>query len=368
MKASVEIASSAGVRLAPVETMVSLAWQRVVNGVGWFELVLPGEFDESLLLPDAQIIISVQPLGGVKGVDFVGMVRALSFETDDNGVDIITVAGPDANELFKRRIVAYYAGSPYSTKTDQSDDLLRALALENMGGSAVNTARNMSAAGLSFAGEQSAGASVLFACAWDELDGAIDDLVKAAAGGGTPIYWEIKPEADGSFKLYTYTGQPGLDRTSGNEVVFGMEWGNLSQPKLVLDYTEEVTYVYAGGANEGADRIIVEVESTARSSRSPWGRREAFVNASGEASTAALTALANARLEAGRPRLRFSGYLMDTEQAVYGKDWGLGDRVNVSYRHKQYPVLIVATQGQVDASGKNTIKAFCELADAIEGA
>lgn len=356
-----------GTRIGDLNSFEALVWARVVNASGWFEMVLPGDYDAAKLQVDGIVEIWRRPEGGNKYIEFSGFIRKLTFETDSDGVNRITIAGPDVNEIIERRIVAYASGTAYATHTDNSDDILKALVAENAGASATDADRSLVAAGLTIAADESDGPSQTFSCAWDELDGAVADLVDAASGAGTAIYWQVTPMGSGDYKLYTYTGQPGQDRTVDNVVVFGLEYGNLAKPKLVLDYTKEVTVVYAGGQGEGSLREIVEVEDTDRSGRSPWGRREAFIDARNESATAGVTAKAYGRLDAGKPRLIFTGILLSTAQAVYGTDWAFGDRVFVTYRGTQYEALVRAVTGKIDTSGNETIEAYCEVNDAITG-
>ncbi|HLA39070.1 MAG TPA: hypothetical protein VJ417_03695, partial [Candidatus Glassbacteria bacterium] len=67
----------------------------------------------------------------------------------------------------------------------------------------------------------------------------------------------------------------------------------------------------------------------------------------------------------GKPRLRFSGKLLDTPQAVYGKDWNFCDRVTVEYRGRQLDGLVNAVTVKVDGEGNETVEARFEVEDAI---
>lgn len=353
-----------GHKIQLIDDYLSVKWIRAINDIGWFEIELPVTFNMTLIQVDGIIEIWRNPAGGKKYVEFAGFIRYIKFSTDKDGIETALIAGPDINELVKRRIIAYASGTAQGTHTDNSDDILLALIRENLGASAI-AERNLTALGLSINADQGKGNSQTFSCAWDDLPGALEDLAKSAAAGGIALFWNIVPLGECQFKVYSYTTVPGMDRTGKHPVIFGLEWGNLSEPELTLDYTDEVTHVYAGGKGVQSAREIVEVSSAARTSRSPWGRREAFVDARNETDTAAITALANARLEKGKPRLKFTGTLLDTEQAVYGFDWNFGDRVKISYHRQQFSVLVVAMEGEHTQDGEEIIQAFCEVDDVI---
>lgn len=353
----------AGTPLALLDRAESVAWTRALSTAGWWEIVLPGDFDTSLLVIDGILEIWRHPEGGAKTLELSGFLRKITYTTDAEGVTRIIIAGPDANELLKRRIVAYAAGSTNSSRTDEADDLLKALVRDNMSSDA-SAGRDLTAAGFYLDAEQRLGPSLTYSCAWDDLYGAITDLCMASAGNGTALYWDVKPGEVTGFTLYTYTSYAGQDRTK--DVRFGLEWGNLGEPELVQDYTNEATYIFAGGQGEGSERTIVEVENTDRSSRSPWGRREAFVDCRNYSSAVELEDRAYQRLVEGQPALRFSGKLLDTPQAEYGKDWFFGDLVKVMYFGVSYDALVSVVSGRVDASGKETIEARFEIEDVLE--
>src|SRR3990167_2102870 len=356
-----------GNRLALLDTTHGFGYARVVNNAGWWAIPLPGDFDDSLLKIDGIVEFWRKPEGGALRLQTSGFLRVITESTDAQGVDSIQIEGPDKNELISRRIVAYAAASSQADKTDQVDDMLKAIARENLGSSA-SAARNLTALGFTVHPDLAAGPSITRGFAWREVSRIYREIVDASAGVGTDLYWDIVPTSANAFELRTYIGQLGVDRSYGsgsNPVLFGLLWGNLAEPKLTRDYSKEGTTIYAGGQGEGANRGIVEVADVTRLNRSPWNRREAFVDARNERDTDGGTTVANARLNDGRPRLRFIGKLLDTPQAVYGKDWNFGDRVTVEYRGRQLDGLVEAVTVKVDAEGNETVEARFEVEDAI---
>ena len=98
---------------------------------------------------------------------------------------------------------------------------------------------------------------------------------------------------------------------------------------------------------------------TARTGRSLFGLREAFVNA-GSGGSSAATAAAQAAVIAGRPVLTFTANLLSVPGSIYGKDWNFGDKVPVNYDGRQFNATVRAATLAVDAAGKETIQTTCE--------
>lgn len=351
-----------GTALGVLDTVVSFEYAMAVHQVGACSLVLPGSFDTALLQPDNRIAVWRTPAGGARNLERVYLIRRLLDTTDADGKRTLTVTGLDGNDLLARRIVAYVSGAAQAVMTDQADDMCKAVVTDNLGTDAV-AARQLSTY-LSVQGDLAAGPSITMAFAWRDVLTTLQDIAEAARQAGTAVYWDVVPLSATTWEFRTATGQPGADHSypSGvNPVLLGLEYGNLQEPSLERDWSEEVTYVYAGGQGEGAARTIVEVEDTARSGRSVLGRREAFEDARDDTTTAAVTARANSRLSTGRPRLRFSGKIVDSPGTRYGIEWRWGDRLTATYQGQTVEAIVKAVKVSVDDNGKETLDARLEV-------
>jgi hypothetical protein len=247
--------------------------------------------------------------------------------------------------------------------TDQSDDMCRAIVLDNLGSDAA-TARQISSTYLSLAAERSAGASLTKGFSRRNVLTVLQEIADVAATAGTPIYWHMVDVDQQQWEFRTYTGQPGIDHTypAGNgPVLLGLEYGNLAEPVLDVDYTAEVTYVYAGGQGEGEARTIQTAVDVARTGRSQFGRCEAFADARNDATTAGVLAAAQQALQEGRPRLRFSAKLVESSGTRYGIHWRWGDRVTAMYAGESYNAMIRTITVTVDGNGKESIAAGLEV-------
>lgn len=324
---------------------------RSANNVGSFSLKLPGNFDDRLLVEDALIEFWRKSRRGYRTLESVCLVRGIEPSEDEDGLDVIEISGPDAMDLLNTRIVAYPAESAQSSKSAPADDLIKAVVRENLGSLAI-AARSLDSLGFIVESDTSAAPAVNKSFAWRNVLATIRDISDAAHESGTDVYYIVKPYIlDGgvSFIVGTRTGYISRDhslQTGSNYVVFSETFQNLARPRLILDYRDEINYIYSGGQNQGEDRFVVEVSDPARVNASPWNRRESFVD-SRNYSDAAAEDRAYTELARSRPRLRFSADLLDTDLYSYGDHWTFGDKVTVQFRDYEFHSMISAVRFSV---------------------
>lgn len=330
----------------------SFEYAMIVNGQGAFTITTENILPLDLMAPDRQIQIWRQPRGRTKAIDFLGLLRYWDYQTNDDGLTTLILKGPDQNELAGRRIVAYPAeDADAQLSAVEIDDGMKDIILANLGSGAAS-GRDLSSLDFTIAADQTAGPTTTKGFSWREVPRVLRDLVDAAYAAGTEVFWAIVPyavdPADDRVQLQfrTWTGQPGADRTwennASNPTIFGLEWGNIRKPHLIVDRRAEANYIYAGGQGEKDDREIVEVSDDTLIGASVWNRREAFTDARNEEATAGVTAAANARLAEGRPREVFSAEVLDTEDTPYGTRWALGDKLTISYLGRQFDEIVRA--------------------------
>ncbi len=343
-----------GDRLALLDTFLSLQYARVVNDVGKFMIKLPDTLDRRLIRPDAMLEIW-RTEGGCQTLELLGLIRRLEYG-EENGAAYSILEGYDGNGLLADRIVAYAAGSAQAVKSGAADDVMKAIVRENLGSSATDTDRILSA--LTVQPDFTLGPTVDKRFARKVVLEVLKTYAEAAYTLGTPVYFDMVPQITGdnraTWEFRTAINQPGSDRTYSAyyPTLFSQEWGNLESPLLVYDYFDEYSVVYVGGQGEEAKRRVVEVEDTSRTGLSPWGRREKFLDATNQKTTAQLTSVGQRALATGRTRARFSGVLLSTTQTMYGRDWRVGDLVTASYRDMQFDVLVNVIHIRVDRNGE----------------
>jgi hypothetical protein len=351
-----------GARIALLDKTGGFTVTKTANAAGYFSLVLPPDFDRSLIRQDSIIEFWRAPEGGAMSIVLAGFVRGLAMAGTP---PIVTVTGYDGNYLLGSRVVAYAAGTAQAEMTDNADDIIKELVRDNLGSDATDTDRDLSDY-ITVAGNVGAGVSITRAFSRRNVLTVCQELADASREGGTEIYFEMVPVISSGnlrWRMETYSGQIGRDRrqSSGTPVMIGVEYGNLDNPQYSEDYGNEKTVVYAAGQGEEASRTVVDVEDTSRSKRSVYNRREAVEDARNETDTNGLTAKGNAALEAGRPVIRFGGDLRDNDNYRFGRDWNYGDRVTCTYDGQQYDGMIRSMTISVDGSGTETISARVEV-------
>lgn len=346
-----------GTRLALLDNVATFAYTRGLNTVGTFSLVLPQAFDNTLLAYDRRITIWRKPVGGSMYIDFQGFIRKLEPVTDRAGNLIRLVEGYSLEYLLSGRAVAYLSGSAQADQTDQADDMLKVLARQNIGATATDTTRTLSATYLSVAADLALGPSLTKSFSYSNMLTAMRDIANSARQAGTEVYFQIVPTSESAFEFRTYTGTLGTDRTSATSggPIFGLEYGNLFMPHLTQDATNEVNYAYGLGQGQAANRNVQTASDTTRTGRSAFGRREGTINANMATANATVTAAAQAAVIAGRPLATFTGRLTSQTGSVYGLDWGFGDRLTITYDKLQFSALVRSVSVTVDGNGLETV-------------
>jgi hypothetical protein len=264
-----------------------------------------------------------------------------------------TITCYHANELLERRIIAYPAGSSYTSKTDEADDMIKAYASQNMGTGVVLADRD---GGTTYGAQTDISAlvavqanlglapSITDASTRRRLDRVIAELSQTAATQGTYLVAEIVPSgAQGrSLELRTYVNQRGVDRRAGTPqaLIFSEDRGNIENVTVRELHREEATVVIAGGQGEGAARAIEVAIDSARLSASPLNRRELFIEDTNVTSSAVLLAKAEAALRANAPTITIEGDVIPTPSATRGIHYDLGDLVTVEHRAGSFDVRL----------------------------
>lgn len=366
MSWEVWLSSPQGSRLVLLDQMISGQAIRTANNPGAVSITCPSLYDE-YLHPDSIIEVWRSAAGATRLFNAY-FLRSWEYH-EEGGQELTSLYGYDGLDLLTTRVVSQHAGSTdASASAEAADNLMKRVVRTAMGTLATtDTARNLTGAGFRVASDATAGTAVSLTFAYSEVLDALRDIAEASRQAGTPVFFDVFPIFNGSvlgWEFRTSAGQPGADRTGAAAVTFSREYGNLSDPRITHDYRDEKSAIYVGGRGEGPDRVVVTCLDTARLSRSPWARREVFLNASGQSeTTAAYTAAGNAELQKLRPRLTFTGTLNEDNSSRFGVDWGFGDRVYVAYRGHVGEAVITSVTISLDTSGVETVAAGFEVVD-----
>jgi len=359
------LTSDTGSRLAHLTTITTLTASRVVNGVGWFALKLPLSFDINMIGVDRMVQIWRQPRGGVMSLWRPYFLRKWVFSTEGSR-EVVTLEGPCINDVLRRRIVAAYSGTAQASKTDFADDMMKEVVTQSIadGVAPLPAAGTRVWSNLSIQADASAGPTITKTFPFDTLltssgNGVLAVLAQAAREAGTEVFFSIEPNVvTGSsltLQFQTKVNQPGQDVTSF--VVFDQARGNMREPSLEYDYSEEENYIYAAGQGEGAARNIQQVSDSTRYSASIWNRCEGFADARNQTADNGVIAAGNSALEQERPRIRFTAIPVDTAGTRFGIDWNFGDKVRSRYKNVEFDTIIRAVTISLDGNRRETIQA-----------
>lgn len=355
----IEVADPFGVKVAQVDSFLSLELARTVNDVGVLTLDMDPDTDVSPFRLDGRLGVWRKGAAGgfLLQTDTVWFVRQWRRVMYATGERVLRVTAYSASDLLARRIVAYPAGSATASKTDNADDMMKAIVRENLGASATDTDRSW-ASYLTVQSDNGAASSMSKAFSRRNVLTVLQEIAETSAEAGEPLYFDVAAPAQGGLEFRTYIGQRGVDRTlsSSTPLVISPELGTIAGGELFTDYASEVTVVYAAGQGDKEAREVAEVEDIARSGASPFGRIEALRDARQNATGASLTAEGNAYLRANRPRRVFTAALVDTPQVRYGLEWHWGDKVTAQFEGQTFDCHIDTLRLSV-AGGKETIGA-----------
>lgn len=359
-----------GVRQA-VLPFLSLEYTLAVNTVGALTVVLSQAIDPALFVRDAQIEVWRSVDGGPEYLEGgkVWLLRRSERTIRANGERTSTLTAACCNDLLRRREIAYDSGTAYTSKTGAADDLIKAFARENLG-SGVTSDRDVSAYAdisslLSINADISQAPSLTVAAARDNLLSTCQKIAQASATAGTYLAFDIT-WTGAVLQLATYTQQRGTDHRSPlglNPVILSPDFGNLSDVIVTDNYQDEATITIAGGQGTADSRTIATATDTVRTTASPFGGVERFVQANTTGDATALADVADAALRNGRPRRSVAGRIQETVGTRYGRDWGWGDQVTVQVDTVSANARIDAVAVRV-AGGVETIDAAIRIDDA----
>jgi hypothetical protein len=355
------ISDPEGSPLADASRFVALSYPRAVNMWSTMTLTLPSTFPQQYLrIPDGRIEIWRRgPSGMVLDTETTWLIKAPEWDRDEAGRETITIEADTPLCILKEpgHFVDWAATTSQAEKTDFADDMLKAIAAENIGDSA-GALRDLSAY-ISIAPDASLAPSLSKAFAWRDVLKTMQEIANASAEAGTYLAFDIVAPTQDTFEFRTYTGWRGVDHrfpNGINPVIIGPAFGNMGECRLRTDYRNEITYAKAGGRGDGINRLLGEAQDDARIGLSPFGRRETFVNATQYTTTTGLDAEAEAVVRNGRPRSILQGTLLSVPGCQYGVHWGWGDFVTVQAFGQSLDCRIDAVTVTV-AQGKETIKA-----------
>ena len=260
----------------------------------------------------------------------------------------IQFVGYSAEEMLSRRIVAYSAGSTDATATLPADDLMKFVVTQNLGTGAA-AARQLP--GLTVQANTSQGSSINRSFAHDNVMGVLDGIREYTRNAGSEIFYRMQNNGSGGWTFRTYYQLVGLDRTVSS-LNLAEENENFVLDGVGFDATDEVTYMYVGGAGVEGTRFIGTATDPGRVGISAYNRREAFYNASQEKTQAGADDVAEQELSRRRARRLFSGTIIERSNYRYGIEWDFGDLLIAENNGRGYTVMVRKVQIDIDDTGE----------------
>lgn len=310
----------------------SLKYGRADRSVYSCEIKIPANFiNLSRLEPDH--LIEIWRYHSITHFDIdsqtVYFLRTWYVEIDKDGKEILVLIGLDALYLLTSRINAYYDGHSFASYDTYARYALALAVHRNMRSTAEDADRIIDGAYFATETGVTSGATITKDCAWQELPSLLNEIVNQSRDKGYWITYDIVYNGTLPLIFTTFAEQRGVDLT--DKIELSPENKNVAEPKLIFDYSGEVTASYLLAGGEGIARIVGRADSS-RVAVNPFSRRE------GKKENTQITLQTSADNEAQelldkhRGKVYFSGKIVQTKSMRYGIDWNYGDKIRASWK------------------------------------
>lgn len=291
--------------------------------------------------------------------DFYGFFRGEERVSDSDGNSVFRVQVVGQLDILNRSIIAYPSEITGRTKFTgiPAETIVKELVKYNAsssGTTADGRKRTVGITRVTIEPDGIRGTSLDVQCAWRPLLSVLQDV--AATGGGD---FDLVPDLLNTWKFTWYPGQRGTDRSAS--LVFALEYGNITNPKLTRSYVSEKTVGIVGGQGQEAARTTVV--RTGTNYNADYNEKEVFVDARNISTTTGLQQYGDAVLSELRAKDTLSFDVLQVPQTLYGKDYFLGDLVTGRYSEFSATKKIQKVSVAMAADGQEQIKV--ELVDTI---
>lgn len=302
-----------------------LSYTKRVNDIGLLMFDLDAEHDAiDDLERDGQIEVwrwddanSVSPYA-----DFETLYVDEERHADDDGNSIFRAFCPGNLDFLARECVLWYSNTANRSlfTTAKAETILKTLATYNATSSATTANSrlfNTDLANISVSSDAAGGNTLTFACAQDNLLAAMQDVARI----GDRDFWLTRIAAQ-SWRLDTAQYQ-GTDRSS--DVVFALNYGNMSNPVLKRNRLNERTVIVVGG--QGTDATRAFERRTGTNYNATYNSKVEFYPATEYSTVAGLDAAGDVRADQKRARYTLTWNVIQTPGSLYGVHYFLGDIV-----------------------------------------
>lgn len=303
----------------------------------------------------------------VNGIDwyleFEGFHRNFTTQTFENGRETYTSYGRCYNDLLNRRIIAYYSGSAYASKSGVGETVMKEYVDENAGPGATNPPRVFDGVtlGLSIEADAARGDAWAGSKSWQNLLTVCQQIANVSN-----IDFDIVGTGAQTFEFRVYDEQLGSDRTTdgldivtglngaGNApVIFALAKGNMQQPTYSLKRMNEKNAVLVLGEGIADDRETEEREDATAIADSPWNRCETTKDARNYSTVAGYQSVGDNALEEGQAEELFDFVPLQVESTLYGRDYFFGDKITARYKDFERDKKIISVDILVNQEGSS---------------
>lgn len=337
---------------------MQMRYSKELNTFGSFLLTLPADLARPVMgLLDGVVEVIWSDVAGQNVVDGVYLLRYQGY-LGEGRTDAYTITGRGLEHLLWRRIFIAeddpLVANGFSTKFGPADEVICEIVDEQGVNPATNAGRALT--GLTVATPAGTYADVAFR--EESSETKVIELVKKLALAGGVDFWMDYDPAGPTFTFQT--GTVGGDRRKSTNapsglpyVYFSPNMGNLDQPELVIDRSEEQNHVYVFGQGPAGTRLAYDQVGDGVGD-SPWNDCEFGVQAKNTKTLDDWLTEAEAALKAERARLTSFKFTPQrgTRFARYGQDWFWGDRVTCAYRDQEFEMRITGVTVTVSPSGE----------------
>jgi hypothetical protein len=293
------------------------------------------------------------PITNVESLVYEGFNRTIVDQLNASGGVILNLYGVGYTELLSRRVVVPATGYVSSDKNASAETAIK----EYVNEQAVSPVDiNRIIPGLSIETDTGFGPIVEHSAAYINLLTTVNDVsVK-----GEIDYGIVGGPTVGTYILKT-RDLWGFDKTTENvdgnsPVIFSVGHGNMSIPIFSRNRSDERNTVYVAGQGEGINRNIIS-RSSIYVGDSRLNRREAYLDARQQKTTAGLKIAGDNYLNAHSPQLKLSFNVLQTDSCRWITNWGLGDLITAKYFNRGFVQKIVSVTvrvGSTESEGAST--------------
>ena len=340
----VHLKDQAGALVAIFDDFTSLLVSHRINSIDTCNFAIDDDDDRiSLFELDGQVeVYRSYPEYDVDWyLEFEGFHRTFNRQIFEDGNRYFTSYSRGYTDLLNRRIVAYYAGSAYASKTGFGETVMKEFVEENCAASATSPTRlsNGVITGFTVEATTDAGDPWTGSKAYINILNVCQDIANNSG-----IDFKVRGTGVATFEFRVYDGQLGSDRSivglvpatglngAGNPpVIFSLAHGNMGEPAYSSKRMAEGNFCFVLGEGVESDRDITERSDPVAIADSTWNRKEFSRDARNRSTADGYNSAGDAALEENQAEETFSFKPIQVESTLYGRDYFFGDIITARY-------------------------------------